>query len=722
MSGMLEALVEQLARFDDEAFVALANRGLLRRAQKDLGKTGATVVEEADDALVVALGEHRIRFDRRGPAFAQCSCPATGVCQHILVAALSLQRKDAAASDSSVPSTDDVGTATPHAASASPAVVPDATPALHAMLAGIPTAVLIKHAGKAGYRWACQFVQDLDLERNLSVSGDRYIVIGFAHPRMTFRYLGGGIETLIADIQVSAIEKYQVAAVLAYRRASQLAIEPPEAPGKPRSASLDLGKDHELATDSADTLNGSRQRLLASVNALLTESVTLGLSHLSDGIRERFATTATWAQGAEYHRLALLLRRIADHIEMLLERAGAADEHRLLDELALAYGLVAALSQAASGGRTPVHLVGRARTKYQGTGTLQLFGLGATAWRSGSGYVGLTMMFWSTEDRSFMSCTDARPEVQRGFNPVARYTAAGPWNGLGAPSMTTGRQLTLNNAELNAQGRLSSTESTSATVQQVLNRKTLVEALKPCSDWSMLDEFQSARRTSLLAEPDPMSDWAVLAPARWGTPEFDAARQTLVVQIFDGADRPLTLALAYSDYTRQAISHLERFGEEPPDEGTLIIGRLRPGADGQTCEPLSLIVPDVSRRENPVVALHFDPLPSAATQAGWLSRLLKRSSSTEHSLTLEAPVRQMPVLPPELRAIRHELQRCAERGVNDDSATKTHAALSDLRAKGARAGLSIFSGPLRTGESVSALVLEHHYLCLQAERLLAGSI
>jgi hypothetical protein len=109
----------------------------------------------------------------------------------------------------------------------------------------------------------------------------------------------------------------------------------------------------------------------------MCECMELGLSHLSRGIHERFATLAVWAQGAEYHRLALMLRRIAHHVEQLLERAGGADEHRLLDEITIAYGLVASLNYTASQGNSPSHLVGAARSRYEQAGSFELLGLGA---------------------------------------------------------------------------------------------------------------------------------------------------------------------------------------------------------------------------------------------------------------------------------------------------------------------------------------------------------
>ncbi|MGC4242373.1 MAG: hypothetical protein QM686_09005 [Herbaspirillum sp.] len=47
MSRLKQQLLDQLARFDEDAFVALANRGLFRRALKDLEKQQARLLMTA---------------------------------------------------------------------------------------------------------------------------------------------------------------------------------------------------------------------------------------------------------------------------------------------------------------------------------------------------------------------------------------------------------------------------------------------------------------------------------------------------------------------------------------------------------------------------------------------------------------------------------------------------------------------------------------------------
>jgi len=208
MSSLREILHLQLARFDDDAFAALANRGLLRRARKDLEKETPEIVEESSTRIVMRFGGQRIEFDSRGPAAARCTCPARFGCQHILAAAIAL------------------GSMAPEATGNAPAGAITTTdhqelrqPLIQALLDLRPQ-TLREHSGKAGYRWAWQFVQDLDIENDLTLAGERNVVITFRHPPLSFRYMGGSVDALLSNADIKQIAKYRVAAVLAFQRAS----------------------------------------------------------------------------------------------------------------------------------------------------------------------------------------------------------------------------------------------------------------------------------------------------------------------------------------------------------------------------------------------------------------------------------------------------------------------------------------------------------------------
>lgn len=700
MNSVLEQLGTLLARFDDDSYVALANRGLVRRARKDLEQQKVDIIEQGAAQVVVSFGAQRIRFDHRGPAHAQCDCPASGICQHILAAAMGLQQTLQAS-------------ATQAGQADEPAVDPLAP--LQAALLTISAAELARHAGKAGYRWAWQYVQDLEPEHELVISGSQHLVLALQRPRLTLRYMGGGLDALIADAELAQIEKYRVAAVLSFQRAHGRELTPPEPTSRQRTQALDLGMDHALADSRDASLDESRARLRASLRKILAESVELGLAHLSQGIQERYSTLAVWAQGADYHRLARLTRRIADHVELLLERAGGADELRLLDEVSIALALVCALDVAAAQGAAPSQLVGRARSRYEASASLELFGLGAQAWRSPAGYVGLTMIFWSPADQAFMSCTDARPQAQRGFNPIARYKAAGPWAGLGAPAQTTGSRVMLHGAQVNDTGRLSAADSASATVLP-LDTTTLVHQLKPWESWVDMLTARGEQRASLLAESDPMKDWVTLRPAQFGQAQFDDARQTLIWPLLDGEGHMLAAEVPFDEYSRHAIGRVERLGPSELAPGTLVIARLRASTQGSVvAEPLSLV--RVGARDSCVDALHFDDAPAQGMASALLERVKRLVPSRDLPMQEAARFSAAPIA---LRELRHELQRQAERGSAPENAERALAELMQHADRLADAGLTAFRTALDRSGSAGERLLRANYLCLQCERLMLG--
>lgn len=702
-SALERELHRLLAAFDDDALAALANKGLLRRATKDLEKAVPTVAEQTADALVLAVGEHRVRLDRGGPAQAKCSCPATTTCQHVLTAVLALQRTPPADADDADAGAANEGTKTPPAA-------PDAT-LLHDALMALDAAALRTHAGAPGHRWAVQFARDFDLRQHLRVEAKRALVITLLRPHLVAHYAGGGVEALVVDGVQKHVEKHRAAVVLVYQRAHGQEPVDDEAVAKGQQTRLDLGAEWTPAPAAADEVLGARTRLCSAVQQLAGECLAIGLCHLSAHVQQRFATLAVWAQGAELPRLARLLRRVADHVDLLLQRAGAADEHRLLDDLAIACGLAAALAHAAAGGNAPTALVGSARSRFQEIPTLELLGLGARTFHAPTGHRGLTMVFWSPLDRAFTTCTDARPSAMRGFDPIARYRQPGPWTGLGAPQQATGRRVTLTGARRDEQGRVAANERTHALVDAI--EANALAAIPAIASWRDLGRhLDEALPSSLLAEPRPLLQWALLRPTAFAPAHFDPVRQQLHWPLLDTEGATLVATLPWHEGTRTAIRRLE--GKAPAALAeTCVVAHLRRTSSAVTAEPLSLLRPAAAQ---PIDCLHFADVEVAAGNTATDTKANPRAAPALATATAVD-------LPPALRQLRTLVQQLAERGLPPSTERASQPALTAALERAATAGFDAFPRTATpTTQPVPQQLLRVHYALLQYERLMAPAV
>lgn len=495
--------------------------------------------------------------------------------------------------------------------------------------------------------------------------------------------MGGDVGSLVADASLPAVEKHRVAAVLAYQRAFGATVTPlpPAVAATPRAELVD-----------------ARVRFRLALSRLLTDTVRLGVSHLSPAVHQRFETMAVWAQGVEYHRLALILRRLADQIELLLTRSARADEHLLLDQSAIAFALVTALDRAPDEPR----LVGQARNRYDDVRSMTVVGLGGLPWRSGTGYHGLTCLFWWPEESRFVSWTDARPQSLGGFDPRSRCTQPGPWTGLRSPAESFGRAVRLTGARLSAVGRLSGVERTHASVSAADP-----DELPPVvEDWS---ELEARGRASLLDLPDPLNDWVLLRPAGFGRAVYNPVRQVVEWQVVDRHRSVLTLRLRWTSVNAHAVNRLETLGPADLADGTVVVARVFRDAGTTLAEPLSLI-----RSGGVVDAAHFDgPPPAAAAN-------LPDIPDDEPGLDTEVPDTQHSALPDALRQLRNWLVSQAERGTAAASAGGVLAELDSRHRALREAGFSLFAEP---GAADSRLdpaeaMLRTHYLYLQTAAVL----
>ena len=493
---LLNKLSTLVAGFDDASWEALASKGLLRRARKDLEKgLAVSIREQSTDAIQIEVPPFVVSMTAAGPGSATCSCPTPGICQHILAAGLYLQSQA-----TEIPE---------QKASASPDSIRDEVRLL-------TSEILKAWVGSVEYRKAVDLFEKNGLAPVIEYSDT--VVIRLLPSAIETRFVpGGGLDGMILPKQHG--KRAGVAAILALRRA--LGFEIP----------VSVAQQSLVETSGTPR---TKKEILDSACSVLEDAIAVGLSHASEMLVSRLVTLAVSAQGAQMPRVALALKTIADEVESILDREARADEARLLLLIGRVYALMDAI-RAGSDNRS-VELAGTARGQYIEVPELELSGIGAYTWQTGSGYVGLTLIFWASQTSEFLTWSYARPEIQRA-DARQRFFGEGPWDGAQSPKQVSTANLKLRHARRTANGRLSGSTKTSALVLSPVKPETLDFGERQFSRWNELERHVASKQPMGLRESNPLDMIVVLRPREFGERTFDSINQTFCWEVYDEFNR-----------------------------------------------------------------------------------------------------------------------------------------------------------------------------------------
>lgn len=559
--NLLNRLVSLLSSFDDSSWEALSSKGLLRRARKDLERITVEVIAETAGTLQVSVPPFVVSMPASGPAKATCTCPSPGVCQHILIAGLFLQSYSTAAVAPKEPTTAD---------------------SIRTEVSLLTPEILKSWVGSTDYRKGVALFEKNSMPPVIQYEDT--VIIRLLPSGIEVRFVpGSGLDGMFLPRRNG--KSAAVAAMLALRKS--LGLEIPVA----------------AAQQSLVDLSGtprSKKEILDSACAVLEDAVAVGLSHVSPILAERLVTLGVSAQGARLPRVSLALRTLADEVRSILRREARADEDRLLTLMARVYALMDAIRFGSD--QQTMELAGSSRGLYVEVPEMDLAGVGAYTWQTGSGYVGLTVLFWANQTREFLSWSYARPEIQRA-DARQRFYGEGPWDGTQSPRQVATSRLKLRNGRRTANGRLSSSTQTSALVLGATDPELLDFQDRVFTSWTRLRAYVASHQPLGFREPNPLDMVVVVVPTRFGNRSFDPISQTFTWETFDVANEALTLSLPFRDWTEQSIRTLEELSPSEASHWRLIV-RLVYEDEALSVEPISILRPEV--KANPVFQLAFD--------------------------------------------------------------------------------------------------------------------
>jgi len=527
-----------LVGYDEAALIALGNKGLLRRARKDLEGAEPELQEEGTEHVTVSIGGETVTIPE-SIKDASCTCPSSTTCRHVLAALIHLQFLPGEA--------------------ASPGPVESPPPASCAEeVAAVSEEELVKWAGKGLINRA---LKELAGGIRAEIQDGSPMIFEFPHWNQTVRWIpGGGLAGMVCSCHSREPCLHRVAAVVSLQadrgmRDIQAEVQPlTAAKGAPRT----------------------REEVLSSVNELVGDMVCLGFSRLSTVTEQRLRTLAVSAHGVDLPRLEKSLRALADEVDFYLKRDAQAVTANMLWSASRIEALRVALKKP-----TP-EIIGQHRTRYDPVGAIEIVGVGARRWRTRSGYTGLTIYFWDCSRKGWATWTDARPATMAGFDSQRRYGEEGPWVGCENPSQASRSRIRLTGAYRNRAGRLSGRSSVHALV---LREADPSSAVTPVTEWKDLVARAAQVYGGSLAGAGEMDYLVLVAPASWGQHAYDKIRQELVWPVMDESGAAIPLVLQNSPENDTAIHMLE---SQKPGPDTRVLGTLLLREGRLVIEPIAV--------------------------------------------------------------------------------------------------------------------------------------
>lgn len=524
-----------LSIYDDAALEAVAPKGVVRRARRDFEAGLASVTDRAAKAATVRADGETVQIDARGPKLAQCTCPATGVCRHILLAVMVLNADAPAAAES----------------------VEDAGPTALEDLCALTQEQVQSFAGAD---WsAAAALAAASGEASVEQSGRNCTVEIEGAPAPVTFLAGLGLKGA-AFKGPKTRTRIMVAAAALIARAKH-------------GVALDLSAEEDGAAPaegvSAEYLNDASEKLLHSTRMVLAGASPVAADTLFD--------LAISARAEAAPRLTSQIRALTKQAGYASGRMVQFEPEAFLADAARTYALVEALK------RDPADtvLTGVLRRDYQPSPAEDVIVLGASRWRTEAGARGLTIHSFAPETRQWRSVVQARgPGVDPSFDPTMAFTMP-VWSAPSGKALM-GRVVHLPAPLVSADGSVAPTLPQAPLLRDAIPRaRVLIENGAAIGLWAELRDDIATRRGSGLhrrATPLPV----LLAPQKFSPLSFDDFTLNYEIEAIDPAGDAVRLVFPHE-------SHLDARRLSETGRPPLVLAETSGDLDRPALRPISLI-------------------------------------------------------------------------------------------------------------------------------------
>ncbi|WP_440109016.1 hypothetical protein [Paenibacillus sp. QZ-Y1] len=537
MSGFKEKYLVFSKLCTEDYLIRYANKGLYKRSLKELDNGVSVTYTWNESSVSCQLSDGTHCTLENTLDHWECSCPADHICKHVLISILYFQRKhqeEDTVNLNEEPSSEELGVET----SIDESDVKQNSPSL---------------VTESRFRWMIE--ADLStLIKSYSSSMIEEVLFRLKYPeeiKITEDSLLT-VHLVSQDIEVSFTEESSLAKALC--KVKQTA-------GNMAKLEALLRYRKQQGLDDTEALGGRvyepkfSLQTVRECRVMLAGLLKTGLARLPQSYMAQLETLAIAAHSGNLPDVERSLRGIQGELQLFFNRHVRFSMQSMLDRVSKLYLALQVLEQNEISAMKQSQLIGSFRSKYYAVPALHLYGLGADAWETRSGYRGITYYFYCFDDQEIYTYSDVRAVYYEDnpFSYTEHYGSFTPW----LPNLTFrqlgGEEIQFRSVKVNEERRISSGEG----AKLMLLPRTGVEEVnlgKYMQDVSSI-LLKDLRLFDLFSVPKERL--AIIKVARIVEHSFDKQTQDLILTIEIEDGERLALTLPYSVDYETMIKRLE---------------------------------------------------------------------------------------------------------------------------------------------------------------------
>ncbi|MEM6550308.1 MAG: SWIM zinc finger family protein [Pseudomonadota bacterium] len=500
----MSVLAAAYAAFDDAALAALTSKGLVRRARWDMEAGNAVAAAPCGETVEIVADGETVTLDPGGPRKARCTCPASGVCRHILIAVMALRAETAGLG---------------------PAEEPEPTDAA-AEIAALDEERLRRFAA-SDFPAAARLSDQPDIL--VEAAGPTTTVHLHGAPLPVVFIAGLGLEGAVFKGPARRRRLFATAAAMVLMRRAGRAIE---------STAEDQGKAF-VSTALLDAAEGALERAALGIAAG-------GAALAAEGLLD----VAISARADAAPRLASELRALSRKLPLLTDRHVDAAPEAVMAQASRSAALLAALRRRPN----DPDLTGTLRRSYSTVPESTFWVLGARAWQTPAGARGLSVHLYDPRERRWLTTGPARAAGQDPSFSASSAYRGGLWS-VGRIDALMARAVHLVRPRVSSDGRVAddpngdnrqTNGATAANAVQcgpIASLDALEEAGALTDRW-IVARGEIARRLGAGLGRATRPQAFILAPVRTGPLRLDEHAQRYRLALIDERGDRLDVSLA----------------------------------------------------------------------------------------------------------------------------------------------------------------------------------